>query len=211
MNDRTCIVTRKNGPADGMIRFVADPQGRVVADLKGRLPGRGCWVTARHDLVQRAARGNLFARALKTRVTVPADLADEVDGLMVTALLGMMSLARKAGQLVSGAAKVDAAVRSGEAVAVFHAAEAAADGVRKIDQARHARFEAAGAAIPAFHLLPVDEMAILGSGGQVIHLAVLAGQAGEGVVKRAMMLDRFRHTAQPGQMAGTPAEETDTE
>ena len=43
-----------------------------------------------------------------------------------------------AGQFISGATKVDAAVRSGNAIAVFHATDAAADGVRKLDQARKA-------------------------------------------------------------------------
>ena len=189
-----------------MIRFVADPDGRVVADLKGNLPGRGCWVTAQRDYVQQASAKNLFARALKSKVTVPPDLDGDIDGLLVWALTGMMSLARKAGQLVSGAAKVDAAVRSGEAIAVFHATDAAADGVRKIDQARHAAVAAGCPQFPAFRLLSAAEMAVLGGGREVIHFATLAGQAGEGVVKRAKMLDRYRNGAEIG-----PARETETE
>ena len=189
-----------------MIRFVADPEGWVVADLKGNLPGRGCWVTARSDFVQQASAKNLFARALKSKVTVPSDLAGDIDDLLVRALMGMMSLARKAGQLVSGAAKVDAAARSGEAIAVFHAVDAAPDGVRKIDQARHAAASAGGGEVLAFRLLSAEQMAALGAGSEVIHLAALAGQAGEGVVKRARMLDRYRDGAEIG-----PARETDTE
>ncbi len=206
MKDRTCIVSRKHGPAHRLIRFVADPQGRVVADLKATLPGRGCWVTAQHDFVRRAADRNLFARALKTNVDVPADLAEEVDALLAVALTGMMGLARKAGQLVTGAAKVEAAVRAGEAIAVFHAVEAAPDGIRKLDQARRAAVAGGDGPIPAFRLLSADEMAVLGGGGEVIHLAVLAGQAGEGVVKRAKMLDRYRGETENGR-----ARETETE
>jgi hypothetical protein len=194
-----------------MIRFVADPQGGVVADLKGQLPGRGCWVTARHAMVQRAVDKNLFARALKTKVTVPPDLPAQIDALLVTALTGMMGMARKAGQIVIGASKVDAAVRSGQAMAVFHAMDAAPDGVRKVDQARRAYSRGADEQIAAFQLLSADEMAVLAAGGNVIHLAVLAGQAGEGVVKRAKMLDRFRNGAENDQIAGKPAKETETE
>lgn len=211
MNDRTCIVSRVSGPAETMIRFVADPQGLIVADLKGQLPGRGCWVTAERTFVQRAVDRNLFARALKSKVDVPVNLVSGIDALLVSALTGMMSLARKAGQLVVGATKADAAVRSGQAIAVLHASDAASDGVRKIDQARHAVAAAGGDQIAAFQLLSADEMAVLSAGGQVIHLAVLAGQAGEGVVKRAKMLDRFRNGAENGQMAGEPAKETETE
>lgn len=211
MNDRTCIVSRKSGPAEAMIRFVADPQGVIVADLKGQLPGRGCWVTAERAFVQQAADRNLFARALKSKVSVPPDLVSGIDALLVSALTGMMGLARKAGQLVVGSTKADAAVRSGQAIAVLHATDAAPDGIRKIDQARHALAEAGGGQIAAFQLLPADDMAVLSAGGQVIHVAVLAGQAGEGVVKRAKMLDRFRNGVENGLRAGEPAKETETE
>lgn len=194
MNGRTCIVTRKSGPADDLIRFVAAPDGRVVADLKHKLPGRGCWVTAEREAVDAAVKKRLFTRALKAEVTAPDDLGAEVDGLMLSALLGMMGLARKAGQFVTGATKVDQAVRSGQAVAVFHALDAAADGVRKIDQARHAAHAAGhGETIPVFALASSEEMRTALGEGAFIHCAALAGQAGEGVVKRATWLDRYRH------------------
>ncbi|HET7412680.1 MAG TPA: RNA-binding protein [Pararhizobium sp.] len=194
MNGRTCIVTRKSGPADDLIRFVAAPDGRVVADLKHKLPGRGCWVTAERKAVDLAVKKRLFARALKAEVTVPEDLGAEIDRLMLSALLGMMGLARKAGQFVTGAMKVDQAVRGGQALAVFHALDAAADGVRKIDQARHAARQQGGAeAIPAFALATSEEMQAALGEGTFIHCAALAGQAGQGVVKRATWLDRYRH------------------
>ena len=211
MNDRTCIVSRKTGSANDMIRFVADPEGTIVPDLKGQLPGRGCWVTAERSFVQQAVDRGLFARALKSQVEAPAELADQIDTIMVSSLIGMMSLARKAGQVLTGATKVDSAVRSDQCLAVLHATDASADGIRKLEQARHAIAALGGREIPAFQLLSAEEMSVLASGGQVIHLAVLAGQAGEGVVKRAKMLDRFRNGAKHGQMAGKPAEETDTE
>lgn len=211
MNDRTCIVTRQSGPADRMIRFVADPEGVVMPDLKARLPGRGCWVTAERRHIRAAMEKNLFARALKTGVTVPGSLDETVDSLLVSSLTGMMALARKAGQLVTGAGKVEAAIRSGQAIAVMHAADAAPDGVRKMDQARRAAAASGSPAIASFRLLSADEMSIVMTDGNIIHLAVLAGQAGEGVVKRAKMLDRYRNGAENGHMAGIPAQETETE
>lgn len=193
VNGRTCIVTRASGTADELIRFVAGPDGRVVADLKRQLPGRGCWVTAERSVVDKAVKKKLFARALKAEVVTPDDLGEEIDRLMLASLLGMMGLARKAGQFVGGATKVDHAVRSGSAIAVFHAVDAAADGVRKIDQARHARAaERNGGEIPAFRLVAADQMyAALGEAA-LIHCAALAGQAGEGVVRRAIWLERYR-------------------
>ena len=211
VNDRTCIVTRLSGPADRMIRFVAGPDDAVVPDLKAQLPGRGCWVLADRTHVRQAMDKNLFARALKAKVTVPEGLDETIDALLVGGLTGMIALARKAGQVVAGSSKVDAAIRGGKAIAVLHATDAAADGIRKIDQARVAWLAVGGHEIARFRLLTAEEMAIVMSGGNVIHLAVLAGQAGEGVVKRARMLDRYRNGAENGQTAGKPAEETETE
>jgi predicted RNA-binding protein YlxR (DUF448 family) len=194
VNGRMCIVTRESGSPETLIRFVAAPDGTIVPDLKRQLPGRGCWVTARRELVDKAVAKKLFARALKKEVRADVDLGQTVDRLLAQQLAGMMNLARKAGQFVSGSAKVDAAVRSGEALAVFHSTDAAADGVRKIDQARkawHLGMET-DVEIPAFHLLSRAEMDELMGQNAFIHAAVLAGQAGEGVVKRANLLEQYR-------------------
>ncbi|MCL6708712.1 RNA-binding protein [Pseudomonas sp. R2.Fl] len=193
-SERTCIVTREPGTPETLIRFVAAPDGRVVPDLKRELPGRGCWVTASRELVDRAVARKLFSRALKADVTADADLGAVVDRLLSGQLAGMMNLARKAGQFVAGSAKVELAVRSGEALAVFHSTDAAADGVRKIDQARkawHLGMETE-AEIPSFALLSGTEMDALLGQNAFIHAAALAGQAGEGVVKRANLLERYR-------------------
>nr|WP_272209996.1 RNA-binding protein [Marinicella sp. W31]MDC2875846.1 RNA-binding protein [Marinicella sp. W31] len=138
MNERTCIVTRNTGGPDDLIRFVAAPDGQVVPDLKRELPGRGCWVTAERWAVDKAVSKGLYARALKQKVEVSTDIGAMVDMLMARQLAGMMNMARKAGEFVTGSAKVDLAIRSGAALAVFHAADAAADGKRKLDQARKA-------------------------------------------------------------------------
>lgn len=194
-NGRMCIVTRESGSPDTLIRFVAAPDGTIVPDLKRQLPGRGCWVKAERSLVEKAVAKKLFARALKAEVKAPENLAAMVDRLLLVQMTGMMQMARKAGQFVTGSMKVDAAVRSGQALAVFHAADAAADGVRKIDQARkawHLGMETKEV-IPSFRILREEEMEELMNQNAFIHAAALAGQAGEGVVKRANMLERYRN------------------
>ena len=194
MNERMCIVTRETLDAAEMIRFVAAPDGTVVADLKRTLPGRGCSVKADRKLLEKAVQKNIFARALKKDVKPAADLAEQVDRLLVVNLTGMMNLARKAGQFVSGSTKVDNAVRSGEALAVFHASDAADDGVRKIAQARKAWALTMDEPEqpPAFQLMSYEEMQELMGDNAFIHAVALAGQAGEGVVKRAKLLETYR-------------------
>lgn len=194
MGERMCIVTREVLAAEDMIRFVAGPDGSVVPDLKRALPGRGCSIKAERAVLEKAVQKNIFARALKKDVKPSADLADQVDRLLVINMTGMMNMARKAGQFLSGSTKVDNAVRSGEALAVFHATDAAADGVRKVSQARKAWALAMEEEqeVPAFQLLSYEEMQDLMGDNAFIHAVALAGQAGEGVVKRAKLLESYR-------------------
>lgn len=209
-NDRTCIVTREAGSPETLIRFVAGPDGSVVPDLKRQLPGRGCWVGMSRALVDKAVARKTFSRALKKEVRADAELGAQVDRLLMSQATGMMNLARKAGQFVSGASKVDAAIRSGAAIAVFHASDAAADGVRKIDQARKAWRLGTNAQedIPSFALFTAAEMDELMGQNAFIHAAALAGQAGEGVVKRATMLETYRHGGPSGANGGAGRSET---
>ena len=111
--------------------------------------------------------------------------------MLAKSALGSLGLARKAGAIALGAAKVEAAVRSGEALAVLHAAEASADGVRKITQARRATAPG-GPQIPAYKLFSEAEMGLALGGANVIHAAVLAGDAGRAALKRIVALDRYR-------------------
>ncbi len=192
MNDRTCIVTRKTREPEALLRFVAGPDGQVVPDIKRKLPGRGCWVTADRAHVDRAAGKNLFARALKADVKVPPELGETVDGLFATAALGALGLARKAGAVALGATKTDSAVRAGKAAAVLHAKEASDDGMRKLAQARRATKLAGGPEIPAFKLFSEAELGLALGATNVIHAAVLASEAGKAAFKRVVALDRYR-------------------
>jgi uncharacterized protein len=192
MNERTCIVTRRAGEPEGLLRFVAGPDMSVVPDLKRRLPGRGCWVTADRSHVDQAVRKNLFGRAFKAGVTPAADLGDMVDRLMAQSALGSLGLARKVGQVALGAAKVESAVRSGKALFVLHAQEASPDGVRKIDQARRWVVHQDGPSIPAYKLFSEAELGLALGGTNVIHAAVLAAETGKAVLKRVVALDRYR-------------------
>ena len=204
LNDRMCIVTRERGEADDLIRFVAGPDGSVVPDLKRQLPGRGCWVKGERATVDKAVAKKLFGRALKAEAKASPDLGAEVDRLLAAQLAGMMNMARKAGQFITGATKVDQAVRGLAALAVFHSTDAASDGVRKIDQARKAMsfVREDEMEIPSFRLLSEGELEGLLGQNAFIHAAALAGQAGEGVVKRAIMLEKYRGLAPVGAHGG---------
>ena len=123
---------------------------------------------------------------------VPADLGAMVDALLVKGALGAIGLARKAGMVALGAAKVENAVRTGKALAVIHAHEGSPDGIRKIDQARRATVAAEGPDIAAYNLFAEAELGLALGGTNVIHAAVLASDAGKAALKRIVALDRYR-------------------
>src|SRR5271155_2748689 len=93
-----------------LIRFVAGPDGVVVPDLAHKLPGRGLWTAADRMSVLAATNKGGFSRAAKTKLTARADLADLVEALLRKRVLDGLGLARRAGELILGFEKVQAAV-----------------------------------------------------------------------------------------------------
>jgi predicted RNA-binding protein YlxR (DUF448 family) len=171
--NRTCIVNRTVLPEDELIRFVVGPSGDVVPDLKCRLPGRGAWVRAsRIDLLE-AIRRKAFSRAFRGAGTVGADLPRQVEGILREAALGRLGLARKAGLVVTGFAKVDAAIRSGRAAMVLQASDAAENGVSKLAGAMRAAEGSGFPAIPIETGLPSGMLSMALGGEHVIHAALM--------------------------------------
>ena len=98
-----------------------------------------------------------------------------VDRLLAKAALGSLGLARKAGAVAMGAAKVEATVRSGEALAVLRSTEAAPDGVQENRPgAPRDSCMLDGPEIPAYKLFSEAELGLALGGANVIHAAVLA-------------------------------------
>ena len=187
---RRCALSRAQRPKDDLIRFVLDPDGVVVPDLKKKLPGRGVWLTAAHDIVAEGAKRNVFARALKMQAKAAPDLGDLVDRLLYEAALGAFALANKAGEVVFGHAKVEEALVKAPVLALVHAREAATDGCRKLDgKARAAR---AGALIPAICALGTDELGLASGRTNVIHAALIQGGAARRFLAAAQRLERYR-------------------
>ena len=187
---RRCVLTRERLPKQSLIRFVLGPNGEIVPDLKERLPGRGVWVTAARDKVAEAAKRNVFARALKAPVKVPAGLAETVDRLLVERALSALALANKAGEVVFGNAKVEEAIATAKVLALIHASEAAEDGCSKLN----AKFRAAarGAALAPIYVFSADELGLASGKTNVIHAALIQGGAAAKFLAGASRAERYR-------------------
>lgn len=190
--ERTCIVTRTAGPASGLMRFALGPDGAVVPDLRGNLPGRGAWVSPTAAALALAVRKKLFGRAFKAEVRAAPALVEEVDAALLRDLLGALALANKAGAVTAGFFKVEAALAAGKAAALVHAREAAEDGRRKLAGALRKGEAGTISRIPTFDDLRGDDLDMaLGRSG-VIHAALLAGAGSEGCLARWRRLRLFR-------------------
>jgi hypothetical protein len=188
--ERTCIVTRAARPVNELIRFVVAPDGTVVPDIRRKLPGRGVWVTASAAMVEAAERKRLFEKQFEGNVRVEPGLAGRVDDLLVAAALGALSLARKAGTLIGGFAKVEAALASESVVALIHAAGAGADGVAKLQAAARRRF--GERKLPVIRRFSAEQLDLAFGRTNVIHAALLAGPASDNALARVGDLVGYR-------------------
>ncbi|MEM9631437.1 MAG: RNA-binding protein [Pseudomonadota bacterium] len=198
--ERQCAVTREVQPISSLIRFVLDPEGQVVPDLKRVLPGRGVWVTATNDIVAVAEkdRKKVFGRGFKDEARVEPGLADRVDAIMERAALQALSITRKAGELVTGYAKVEAALRRDPVVGLIHALDAAEDGVRKLAAVAASREELANGC-QIVRLFDSAQLDLALGRSNVIHAALLAGHASENFLARVRDLEHFRRYSAAGE------------
>jgi hypothetical protein len=130
--ERRCIATGAEAPKAGLVRFVIGPDGSVVPDLAGKLPGRGIYVSADTAALEKAARKNLFARSAKQPARVPDGLADLVEAGLARRVVDLISLARKAGAAVTGYEKVKGWLDEGRARALIQAADGSERGKTKL-------------------------------------------------------------------------------
>jgi predicted RNA-binding protein YlxR (DUF448 family) len=203
---RMCAVSREVRPIDELIRFVVAPSGEVIADLKRKLPGRGLWVSATHRAVAEAARRNQFGKGFKRDVKVSPTLASDTENLLVRGVIEALAMAAKAGQVVAGFAKVEGTLEAHLAVALIHAADGAADGIRKLDAIARQNPGKGGESpeFPVVDVLTSEQLDLALGRSNVIHAALLAGSAGKTFLSRSQILVRYR-VADDDRTAGRAA------
>jgi uncharacterized protein len=189
---RLCIASRAVRPVSDMVRFVEDPGGDVVPDLKRRLPGRGVWVTARRSAIAEATRRGGFGRGLRPDVRVPGNLTEQVEALLEQAALDALAIAAKAGRVVCGMTRVEAALRSGAVAVVLNAADAGPAGVRKIAAAIRRAPRQQPDDIAIIDIFASAQLDLALGRGHVVHAALLTGRDSNAVLARCAKLERFR-------------------
>ncbi len=187
--ERKCIATGEVKPTAGMIRFVVAPDGALAADILGKLPGRGIWVTADRAALEKAARKGGFARAAKAPVKVPEDLVDRVEAMLARRVVDLISLARKSGRAVAGYEKVKDWLQKEEARVLIQASDGSARGKTKLSTPYGGKF---------IGWLTSDELGLAFGRQTVIHGALASGGLTSRVVEEAQRLKGVRLIATAG-------------
>lgn len=183
--DRKCIVTGEVQPKYGLIRFVAGPEGDLVPDVLGKLPGRGVYVAADRAVLEKAVAKRLFARGLKCQVKQPDGLVDEVEKQLLRRVVDLISLARKSGDAVAGFERVKEWLDKEEAEVLIQAVDGSGRGKSKLSTPHYGRY---------IGWLTADELGMAFGRQTVIHAALASGGLGKRVVEEAQRLKGMRVT-----------------
>ncbi len=189
---RSCIVTRAVLPPDDLIRFVASPSDEVVPDVARKLPGRGVWLTCSREIVEKAVQKQAFARAFKRQVSVPADFAGRVEACLLNRVLQALSLANKAGLVVTGSGKVNSWIEKGAEGALLQAVDASPDGLAKVAKKYRAVRLATERSPVELAFLTIDQLGLAMGRANVVHAALNDGRAADSFLVAASRLEKYR-------------------
>jgi predicted RNA-binding protein YlxR (DUF448 family) len=181
--ERKCLATGEVQPKQGLIRFVVGPDGQVVPDVLGKLPGRGVYVTASRSAIATAVKKKLFARGFKAQVSVPEGMEDEIESQVLRRLVELISLARKSGDAVAGYEKVKDWLAKEHARVLIQAIDGSGRGKSKLSTPHRGKF---------IGCLTADELGMAFGRQTVIHAALASGGLGKRVVEEAQRLQGLR-------------------
>lgn len=191
-SERSCAVTRQAADPGDLIRFVLAPDKTVVPDLERKLPGRGVWLTASREIIEKAIKTKTFSRGFKSDVKTDPDLADRLDALLLRRTADTLALANKAGLVSAGFQQVDSALEKGMVAAVVHASDAAADGCSKLDKKFRAIQRDLERPAPIVTALTLNEISLAMGRPSVVHAALIPGGLTERFLREAGRLVRYR-------------------
>lgn len=176
---RRCIVTRESGPKEAMLRFVLGPDRDVVPDLAGRLPGRGMWLSARADVLERAIKRGAFAKAARGTVHLPPDLAARIEDGLKGRIRDLVGFARRSGQAVCGRESVREWLQAGKAGLLVEASDGSAAERSRLVGRRE---------LPVVAPLPADVLGSVFARDQAVHVAIAPGRLAAAIAQEAARL-----------------------
>ena len=66
---RMCVGCRAHAAKKELIRIVRTPDGAIVADAKGKTPGRGAYICRKRACLEKARKSRALERMLNTAIS----------------------------------------------------------------------------------------------------------------------------------------------
>ena len=134
--ERRCLASGKTRDPLDMVRFVLSPDGVVTPDIARniarKLPGRGVWVSADRKSLEKTIALKSFSRGFKTKAELDGDLVSLTESLLARRVLGLITMARKAGVMAMGFDQVQSMAREAAIAFRIEAKDGSKDGRSKI-------------------------------------------------------------------------------
>lgn len=73
---RSCVVTREKLPKQELLRIVKTTDGSVIADVSGKINGRGTYIKKDIAVLEKAIKSKILERQLET--TISLDVYEEI-------------------------------------------------------------------------------------------------------------------------------------
>lgn len=182
--ERRCIVSGEVRPKEELIRCVVSPDGIVVPDVDGKLPGRGLWLSAARDVVNTACAKNAFSRAARQKVSPMEGLTDRIEALLVQRCLSLIGMMRRNGTVIYGFEKTRNWLKEGKVAVVLAARDGADDGRSKIKALAGDR--------PVIELFDSQEMGNAVGRDHLVHMGFAPGPLTKRFQVEALRLQGFR-------------------
>ncbi len=199
---RQCAASRESLPQDQLIRFVRSPDGEAVPDVAAKLPGRGAWVKADRQSVEKAIKTGAFSRAFKEKTAAHPDTLSLIEQQLTRRCTGLLGLARKAGEVVIGFDQVRAYLRKDAPGFLLEASDGSEDGRNKVHFLAKAMYETprtAGALTSA-------ELGMAFGRGRVIHALLQTGPLSDSFETAYERLTGFRAAPERDWFSGRSRE-----
>ena len=105
---RRCIISNQSLPKSSLLRLVLSPDNILTPDVSEKLPGRSIWIAPNADILALADK-QLIKKAQKiyqTKVDMATPLAPFVTKALQHHITQLLSLMRRAGQVLQGKDKI---------------------------------------------------------------------------------------------------------
>ena len=77
---RMCAGCRERAPKKELIRVVRTPDGRLLLDARGKVPGRGAYICRKTECLQKARKSRALERMLN--ISIPPEAYDELEAAL---------------------------------------------------------------------------------------------------------------------------------